>query len=241
MIMLTSFREAIDGHLEECLSTTRIATNMLLKLEQRVHTRNDSYYRDYKDKFLSHFKLQRELAARNTLLRDLNNMASPDGTKPHAQFVNHINQAISALGRAGFSGVNVLQLAKLLEPEASDPALEDMAAACAGFEGASHRIFSFLHDGSSYTHKLLVALHRFVDYVPLIVDTELVQGACQGLATILRRSFRFRDPGAVERCNEFLRETAEVQEKREYLRQKKRRLALAKIELSDFGFWTSSQ
>ena len=87
----------------------------------------------------------------------------------------------------------------------------------------------------------LVALHRFVDYVPLIVDTELIQGVCQGLATILRRSFRFNDPGAAERCSEFLRESAEVQERREYLKQRKRRLALAKVELTDFPFWAQAQ
>lgn len=139
----------IDGHLRECFERTQIATKMLLKLERSGHTRNDCYYREYKDKFLTHFKLQRELTAKSTLLRDLNNMASPNGTQPHAQFVNHINQALSALGRAGFHGIDVLKLAKLLSSQASDPALEDMAAACAGFEGASHRIAPFLHDGSS--------------------------------------------------------------------------------------------
>jgi hypothetical protein len=113
---------------------------MLLKLERSGHTRNDCYYREYKDKFLTHFKLQRELTARSTLLRDLNNMASPNGVAPHAQFVSHINQALSALGRAGFPGIDVLKLAKLLASQSSDPALEDMAAALAGFEGATHRI-----------------------------------------------------------------------------------------------------
>ena len=121
---------------------------MLLKLERSGHTRNDFYYREYKDKFLSHFKLQRELAGPSTLLRDLNNMASSSGPQPGAQFVNHVNQAISALGKAGFSGISPLQLAKLLPPQSSDPALEDMAAVCAGFEGAFHSIASFLHDRS---------------------------------------------------------------------------------------------
>ena len=121
---------------------------MLLKLERSGHTRNDSYYREYKDKFLSHFKLQRELSDHSTLLRDLNKMASPNVTQPHAHFVNQINQAKLALGKAGFSGVDVLQLAKLLPSQPSDPALEDMAAVCAGFEGASHRAASFLHGSS---------------------------------------------------------------------------------------------
>jgi len=214
---------------------------MILKLEQSGHTRNDCYYREYKDKFLSHFKLQRETAAQGTLLRDLNNMASQNGTQPHAQFQNHVNQGMSALGRAGFTGLDVLQLAKLLRPQSSDPALEDISAVCAGFEGASHCIASLLHDGSSRNDKSLVALHRYVDYVPLIVDTELVQGVCQGLARILRGSFNFNDPGAAERCSDFLRESVEVRDKREYLKQRKRRLALAKLELTEYGFWTSSQ
>jgi hypothetical protein len=139
----------IDGHLRECVTRTESATKMLLKLERSGHTRNDCYYREYKDKFLTHFKLQRELTVRSSLLRDLTNMASPNGTQqPHAQFVNHINQGLSALGKAGFTGIDALKLAKLLSSQPSDPALEDMAAACAGFEGASHRIAPFLHDGS---------------------------------------------------------------------------------------------
>ena len=120
---------------------------MLLKLERSGHTRNDRYFREYKDKFLSHFKLQREpeTTAKGGLLRDLNNMASQNGTQPHAHFRNGVNQGISALAKVGLP-VDVLQLAKLISSESSDPALEDMAAACAGFEGASHRVASFLRD-----------------------------------------------------------------------------------------------
>ena len=86
--------------------------------------------------------------------------------------------------------------------------------------------------------KLLVALHRFVDYVPLIVDMELVQGIYRDLGTVLRKSFRFSDANAAERCSEFLRESDEVRERREYLRQRKRRLASAIEELTEFGFWS---
>jgi hypothetical protein len=122
---------------------------MLLKLERSGHTRNDGYYREYKDKFLTYFKLQRELTSPSTLLRDLNNMVSPNASQPHAHFQNNVKQALSFLGKAGFPGIDALQLANLLASQPSDPALEDMAAACAGFEGASHRIASFLRDESS--------------------------------------------------------------------------------------------
>jgi urease accessory protein UreF len=69
-------------------------------------------------------------------------------------------------------------------------------------------------------------------------DTELVQGICKDLTMVLRKSFRFSDANAVERCNEFLRESDEDRERREYLRQRKRRLASAIEELTEFGFWT---
>jgi hypothetical protein len=77
-------------------------------------------------------------------------------------------------------------------------------------------------------------LHRFVDYVPLIVDTELVRGVCQDLAITLRQSFRFSHPDAAERCADFLREPDEVKVEREHLKRKMQRLTRAKEELSNF-------
>ena len=73
-------------------------------------------------------------------------MASPNGTQPHATFVNQVNQAKVALGKAGFAQIDTLELAKLLPAQASDSALEDMARASAGFEGAPHCIAFSLHD-----------------------------------------------------------------------------------------------
>jgi hypothetical protein len=207
------FWGAIDVHLKECLEKTKDATSLLLKLERSGHTRNDRYYHECKDKFLSHFKLQRGLASSDTMLRDLARLASPNATQPHSQFISQINQVKAALSKVGIQHVDTLDLAKLFQPQASDPALEDMARASAGFE---------------------VALHRFVDYVPLIVDTELVQGVCQDLADILRKSLRLSEPNAAERCSELLREPFEVREDRERLKQKLRRLALATEELTNF-------
>jgi len=44
------------------------------------------------------------------------------------------------LTKAGFPRIDESDLAKLLRPQASDAALEDMAKASAGFEGASQPI-----------------------------------------------------------------------------------------------------
>jgi hypothetical protein len=123
--------------LNECLARTNDATRLLLKLERSGHTRNDRYYYEYKEKFLSYFKIQRELASGNTVLRDLGHMASPNETQPHTPFVTQVNLAKAALVKAGFPQIDDLQLAKLIPPQASDSALEDMARASAGFEGAS--------------------------------------------------------------------------------------------------------
>jgi len=92
------------------------------------------------------------------------------------------------------------------------------------------------HDIESYGARLfvIVALHRFVDYVPLVVDTELVRGICQDLASVLRQSFKFSEPNVGERCREFLQEPLDVKKEREFLEQKLRRLARAEEELRNF-------
>ncbi|KAH9024286.1 P-loop containing nucleoside triphosphate hydrolase protein [Lactarius hengduanensis] len=206
-------RDTIQSHLQECLTKTRSATALLLKLEHTGHTRNERYYREYKDKFLSHLKMQRELAANSTVLRDLDRLASPNGVQPTTAFTSAITSAKTALSKAGFPVIEDLAFARLLPPHPTDAALEDMAKASAGFE---------------------VALHRFVDYVPLVVDTELVRGLCQDLARVLRQSFKFNEPNLVERCREYLQEPPDVKGDREFLEQKLRRLARAEEELRNF-------
>ncbi|KAH9006239.1 P-loop containing nucleoside triphosphate hydrolase protein [Lactarius hatsudake] len=206
-------RDTIQSHLQECFVKTRSATDLLLKLEHTGHTRNERYYREYKDRFLSHLKMQRELAANNTVLRDLDRLASPNGVQPTTAFTSAITSAKTALSKAGFPAIEDLAFARLLAPHPTDAALEDMAKASAGFE---------------------VALHRFVDYVPLVVDTELVRGLCQDLPRVLRQSFKFNEPNLVERCREYLQEPPDVKGAREFLEQKLRRLARAEEELRNF-------
>jgi GTP-binding protein EngB required for normal cell division len=206
-------RDTIQGHLEECLVKTGTATSLLLKLERTGHTRNERYYRECKDKFLSHLKMQRELAAKNPVLRDLHRLASPNGTQPTPAFISAMSAAKAALNKAGFPAIDELAFARILPPHPSDSALEDMAKASAGFE---------------------VALHRFVDYVPLVVDMELVRGVCQDLARALRQSFKFNEPNLVERCREYLQEPPDIKRDRNFLEQKQRRLARAEEELRNF-------
>jgi len=79
-----------------------------------------------------------------------------------------------------------------------------------------------------------VSLHRFVDYVPLVIDTELVRGICQDLTASLRRSFRLSEPNAADRCRDLLREPDDVQSERELLQQRQHRLNRAEDELREF-------
>lgn len=63
---------------------------------------------------------------------------------------------------------------------------------------------------------------------------ELVRGVCRDLAPALRRSFKFSEPNLVERCRDFLQEPPDVKRDREFLEQKRRRLARAEDELNNF-------
>ena len=138
----TLCRDTIQVHLEECLAKAKQATTLLLKLERTGHTRNERYYRECKDKFLSHLKMQRELASKNLVLRDLHRLASPNGPPPTTAFATAIGSAKTALTKAGFPALDEVALARLLPPHPTDSALEDMAKASAGFEGESHHIAS---------------------------------------------------------------------------------------------------
>ena len=99
-----------------------------------------------------------------------------------------------------------------------------------------HPIALLLYGGNSSKPGtgLLVSLHRFVDYVPLVIDTELVRGICQDLTVTLRKSFRLSDPDAADRCRDLLREPDDVQRDRELLQQRLDRLNRAEDELREF-------
>jgi hypothetical protein len=131
--------QAIEVHLQERLTKTREAIALLLKLEHNGHTRNDRLYRECKDHFLSHLKMQRELARGKSTLLDLKRMSTPGDIKPHPSFISSINSAKAHLGKAGFT-VEDSTFAKLIQPHVTDPALEDMARASAGFEGTPRPI-----------------------------------------------------------------------------------------------------
>jgi Dynamin GTPase effector domain len=91
-------------------------------------------------------------------------------------------------------------------------------------------------DGDVFSlHTRIVALLRFVDYVPLVIDTVLVRGLCDDLATVLRRSFRFSEVNAAERCSYFLQESPEAKRMRDHLGQKHARLTRAAEELRRHG------
>jgi hypothetical protein len=95
-----------------------------------------------------------------------------------------------------------------------------------------------LCDGEAFSlYTRIVALHRFVDYVPLMIDNVLVRGICEDLANVLRKSFNFSEPSAAERCDSFLQEPLEVKKERDHLKQRANRLARAAEGLHDF--WAS--
>ena len=140
--------EIVEGHLNERLEKTQAATRLILKLEQGGDTRNERFFLECKEKFLNHLKMQRELALKNPVLQDLSRMVSQEKAKksqPHASFVSSITSATAALRKAGIPLANELQLAKLLPSHPTDSALEDMAKASAGFEGAPRRLISLLY------------------------------------------------------------------------------------------------
>jgi hypothetical protein len=123
------FRLILQEHLKNCLVRTLERVTWLLDLERDPFTLNSHYLSDYKDKFLSEYRLKRQQDIHGDVLNTL---------KDDLDWVSHgqvINDIVSKLATLGIREVNSTDLAKLLKSDAMDPALEIMAEVRAYFQG----------------------------------------------------------------------------------------------------------
>lgn len=80
-----------------------------------------------------------------------------------------------------------------------------------------------------------VAYKRYVDYVPMAIDHELVLGLDKGgaLESVLLKGLGVTGPDGQRRCREFLQEPPNVVTRRQELQKRWERLDTAKKELMD--------
>ena len=108
-----------------------------IALETNPRTLNETYYSDYRDKFLSHYKGWRPIEAEAD---DDNPRASlTSRLRDHTleSFQNSVNGVLAGLTEMGIIGTQPGDLAKLLPPDPYDPAIEIMASVRAYFQGTA--------------------------------------------------------------------------------------------------------
>ncbi|PCH35504.1 hypothetical protein WOLCODRAFT_145834 [Wolfiporia cocos MD-104 SS10] len=221
----------LSDYIKICCEETAARITWLLELEQRPSTLNSHYYADYRDKFMSFYRAHREDEQNGAFVNKMKRfrpyIASPASTSPKGRnlFNNTIEtrptelqesmaKIFSGLAEVGIPGIEAIDLPKLLPPDPYEPALNIMATVRAYFQ---------------------VAYKRFVDYVPMAVDYELVLGLHRngGLETALLKGLGISGEDGPRRCKEFLQEPQHVVTRRQELQKRWERLDTAKKELME--------
>jgi hypothetical protein len=125
-------------HLGKCLEVAKKRAAWLLKVEGEPFTVNNHYLADYKEKFLAHYRRARRDAKRKATLyksRSTVNILPASIGEPSKDVGDPVTEALTALSRAGYTGLTKEDLPKLLGQDAMEPALEIMAMVRAYFQG----------------------------------------------------------------------------------------------------------
>ncbi|PFH47395.1 hypothetical protein AMATHDRAFT_6772 [Amanita thiersii Skay4041] len=199
-------RILLQDQLKKCLERAEEKIRWFVTLEEGPSTLNTHYLSDYKDKFMAHYKSERARAHHPQLLAAI----STGGTA----MSDEVRRVLVALADIHVTGVSPEDISKMLPPDNYEPALEIMA------------------DVRAY---IQVAYRRFVDYVPSIIDRELIRGTEREILRVLYSGLGIFGPNGSEICKELARENLGVAHKREELTMKLERLNTASYELLSMG------
>jgi hypothetical protein len=108
----------------------------LLSLEDRPFSLNTHYLADYRDKFLAHYKGARDRDRDADLKTAIQAYTSPH-TPATTISSTGIAKVLAGLAEIGMHSVKPEDLAKLIPPDAMEPALVIMADVRAYFQGTS--------------------------------------------------------------------------------------------------------
>ena len=130
LVNITHISDIVIAHLEQCSKATTGRVKFLLEVEMEPSTRNTSYYKDYRKKFLNFY---------SCLFHEDDNDHFVDRIQRRMYQTTEFSRALDIvmlnLPKLGFRHVNPLELAPLLVSEDSGDALKIMADVRAYFQG----------------------------------------------------------------------------------------------------------
>ncbi|KAG1748050.1 hypothetical protein EDB19DRAFT_1945533 [Suillus lakei] len=203
-----------------CKARAQVAVKTALALETTPHyTQNTHYLQTLREKWLAYYK-----AVRNQPREYKVHPEQPVAYECyesvgayHRTQETPESKALRALAEAGYAGLSVPDLARLLPPDSCEKELIVMA------------------DVRAYYH---VAYKRVIDHIPLTIEHALHHALAEQLSQSLLTSLLTdvaSGPNFSERMNELVSEDASVAQKRASLSTRKQRLSDIRRRLVTFG------
>ncbi|KAG1834946.1 P-loop containing nucleoside triphosphate hydrolase protein [Suillus subluteus] len=193
------FGNLIRIQVDICRTRAQDAVKTALELETATphYTQNTHYLQTLRERWLAHYKTVR----------------SPGGTYPETPGA----KALRALAEAGYAGLRVSDLARLLPPDSFEEELVVMA------------------DVRAYYH---VAYKRIIDHIPLTIEHALHHALAKQLSQSLLTSLLTdvaSGPNFSERMKELVSEDPSIAQKRLMLSTRKERLLNIRRRLMTFS------
>ncbi|KAG1878986.1 P-loop containing nucleoside triphosphate hydrolase protein [Suillus subluteus] len=191
----------IRTQVDICKALTKEAVKIALDLETTpYYTQNTHYLQTLSEKWLAYYK---------SVLSDI--------VSPYYRGESPESKALRALAEAGYTGLSIPDLARLIPPDSREKELIVMA------------------DVRAYYH---VAYKRIIDHIPLTIEHALHHALAEQLSQSLLTSL-LTDVASghnfSERMNELVSEDASIAQKRASLSTRKQRLSDIRRRLMTFG------
>ncbi|KIM19796.1 hypothetical protein M408DRAFT_334259 [Serendipita vermifera MAFF 305830] len=201
----TIWRTVLE-QLKNCKERTLQKMQECIALEhEEPVTVNEHYLADYKRKFQSRYKAARKIHIEHS--PNLQNLV--DGGY---QNTSTMRNALVHLAEMGLNDVQKDDLLRLIPSDSADTAIEIMAEVRAYYQ---------------------VAFKRFVDYIPMIIDFELLKGFDRTLDDALFKGMALGEDQLRQRCEAFLKEDPAIVRRRELLHRDLERFESALYDLQN--------
>ncbi|KAI0039468.1 hypothetical protein FA95DRAFT_1504134 [Auriscalpium vulgare] len=216
----------------------------VLLLDYSPYTQNDHYFQSTREKWLSKYRSMRSAKTSASVAPEevpsspkpnQNGSSRKGGQKtggqktgafgqwtqppPAADEPINMDKLLGDLATAGYPGLSVADLERLVKPDEYDTEMQVMAEVRSYFQ---------------------VAYKRIIDLVPAFIDSIFIQGIPTNMRPFLREQLKLGVPGADERCERFMAEDPSLIARRESLLARKTTLEGVKDALDGFGFRTVS-
>ncbi|KAG2044020.1 P-loop containing nucleoside triphosphate hydrolase protein [Suillus americanus] len=204
----------IRTQVDVCKALAKEAVKTALDLETTpYYTQNTHYLQSLSEKWLAFYKIVRK----RKLDRAQIGYECVQAIPPYHRGESPESKALRALAEAGYTGLSIPDLARLIPPDSCEKELIVMA------------------DVRAYYH---VAYKRIIDHIPLTIEHALHHALAEQLSQSLLTSLLTdvaSGPNFSERMNELVSEDASIAQKRTSLSMRKQRLSDIRRRLMTFG------